>query len=300
MQLRNLALLASLSGPAFGAVDQALLDLVPAEAKILYGVDVVKSLASPFGRQITARAISRNPGLDRLASVTGFDLKRDLREVIFVSLGSSAGSKPLHYQLTLARGTFRPDRLASMANLSGATVSMAGSVQVIRPAATMAHASLAFLDSSTLIMGDDQTIRDVLNHRPALHQMTPLKRKAMAISAQQDAWFATVSPLTELGFSQRRGLPTALLETFREAAGGIRFSRDSIAISAQVLAASAADAKNAADALKAAVSLIRNPNTAVLKSAQISADASTIRATLELPERGVERLFTPTTRRSAK
>ena len=300
MQFFTFAWVALLAAPAFGAVDQTLLDLVPAEAKVLYGIDVVKSLTSPFGRQIAARSISRNPGLDRLSAVTGFDLKRDLREVLFVALGSSAASKPLHYQLTLARGTFRPDRLASMANLSGATVSMAGSVQIIRPAATMAHASLAFLDASTLIMGDDQVIRDLLNHRAAPGQMTPLKRKAMAISAQQDAWFATVSPVSELGFVERRGLPIAFLETFREAAGGIRFSRDSITISAQVLAASAADAKNAADALKAAVSLIRNPNTAVLKSAQISADASTIRATLELPERGVERLFTPTTRRSAK
>ena len=105
----------SLAATTQAAVDPALLNLAPPEAKVLYGIQVQATLASPFGQF----ALSHLPtnAVTRFAAATGFEVQRDLQEVVVAS-SSSDGSDVL----ILARGTFPSDKFIALASVSGAAV----------------------------------------------------------------------------------------------------------------------------------------------------------------------------------
>ena len=104
-----------LASTAHAAVDPALLNLAPPEAKVLYGIQVQATLASPFGQfafsHLPANAVTR------FAAATGFQVQRDLQEVVVAS-NASDGSDAL----ILARGAFPSDKFIALASVTGATV----------------------------------------------------------------------------------------------------------------------------------------------------------------------------------
>ena len=116
------------------------------DAKVLCGVQVQQTLASPFGQYAITRLLG-NDAMTRLAAATGFEMQRDLHEILVVS--STPGSPGDGADaLVLARGTFAPDKFIALATVTGATVSDYHGVSVIMPQERGARA-FAFLDSST-------------------------------------------------------------------------------------------------------------------------------------------------------
>src|SRR5579872_3052743 len=108
-----LAVLLSATGRA--AVDPALLDLVMPDAKVVLGVQVPQTLASPFGQYAITHLLG-SAALTRFAAATGFDPQRDLQEVLAAS--STPGSPGDRSDaLILARGTFVPDKFITVAGL---------------------------------------------------------------------------------------------------------------------------------------------------------------------------------------
>lgn len=80
-------MLSVLALPAMFAVDSSLLSLIPAEAKVAGGVQVARTLGSPFGQYVLAQMGQSNKDLQEFIDATGFDPRRDLQEIVFASLG---------------------------------------------------------------------------------------------------------------------------------------------------------------------------------------------------------------------
>ena len=67
------------SATAGAAEDLDLLDLIMPDAKVVFGVQVPQTLASPFGQYAITHLLGTE-ALTRFAATTGFDPQRDLQE----------------------------------------------------------------------------------------------------------------------------------------------------------------------------------------------------------------------------
>jgi len=286
------ALALLVSATAGAAVDPNLMGLVMPDAKVLYGIQVQQTLASPFGKY----AISHLPQSDamvRFQAATGFDLQRDLREILVAS-STTGDLRDGSDALVLASGAFAPDKVLALATVIGAKVSDYRSVVMITPPQQRDDRVFAFLDASTIAMGSEPLIRSVIDRRTALSVFAgPLFQKAIDASATHDAWFATVTPLTDLipagptgGFD-----PTTLLQSVIESWVGVHFDTNGLTLSAEALTHSATEAQGLAGMLKLMSGMVKGTPAAALQNAQVSASGPVMRVILTVPELDLERTF---------
>ena len=277
---------------AGAAVDPNLLGLVMPEAKVLYGVQVQQTLASPFG-QFAITHLPQNDTMKRFQAATGFELQRDLREILVASSTTgnlSDGSDAL----VLASGAFAPDKVLALATVIGAKVADYGGVPMITPPQQRDARVFAFLDASTIAIGSETAIRGVIDRRATLAVFSgPLFQKAVDASATHDAWFATVTPLTDLipagttgGFD-----PTTLLQSVIESWAGVHFDANGLTLSAEALTHSASEAQGLAGMLKLISGMVKGTPAAALQNAQVSASGPVMRVILTVPEQDLERSF---------
>ncbi|MGI8991793.1 MAG: hypothetical protein ACR2I2_19710 [Bryobacteraceae bacterium] len=102
MSHRNVAVVLALASLAVtcrsdsGRIDPVLAQLVPADAVSLFGARMDQIKSTPLYRKLIAQ--KKLPQLDRFASETGFDPRRDVRDLLVASNGKDT--------VALARGTF--------------------------------------------------------------------------------------------------------------------------------------------------------------------------------------------------
>jgi len=280
-----------LSATAGAAVDPVLLNLVMPQAKVLYGIQVQPTLTSPAGQF----ALSRVPNtqvLTRFMAASGFDLQRDLREVLIAtSFDGTSGADTL----ILARGTFAPDKVRAIAAQIGATVSDYSGVSMFILPQDQDPRAFAFLDDSIVAIGSEPAIRSVIGRRAATETAfsAALLQKALDVAATQDAWCATVTPLPALiprgstgGFD-----PTPLLESVTESWVGLHFDAAGVALSAEALTHSLPEARQLAGMLGLASGMLKDTPAAVLQNASFTARGPVMRVNLTISERDVERSF---------
>ena len=292
-----------LSATAGAAVDPNLLGLVMPEAKVLYGVHVRQTLASPFG-QFALSHLPQNDAMTSFAAATGFELQRDLREILVASPTAGPfgdGSDAL----VLASGTFAPDKVLALATTIGATVSDYRGVSMITPPKEHDARVFAFLDDSTIAIGSEPAIRGVIDRRVFGTAFSgPLLQKARVASAAHDAWFATVTPLTDLipiGPAATGFDPAALLQTVIESWVGAHFDTNGVSFAAEALTHSETEARGLAGMVKLVSGMLKGTPAAALQYAQVSASGAVMRIVLTVPEEDLERSFpAPTPRRAGR
>jgi hypothetical protein len=285
------ALALLLSATAGAAVDPNLLGLVMPEARVLYGVHVQQTLASPFG-QYAISHLPQNDAMLRFQAATGFELQRDLREILVASLSTGPFGDGAD-ALVLASGTFAPDKVLALATVMGAKVSEYRGVAMITPQQRDARV-FAFLDGSTIAIGSEPAIRGVIDRRATLAVFAgPLFQKAVDASATHDAWLATVTPLTDLipagstgGFD-----PTTLLRSVTESWVGVHFDTNGLTLSAEALTHSATEAQGLAGMFMLISGMVKGTPAAALQNAQVSASGPVMRVILTVTEQDLERTF---------
>lgn len=277
--------------PAAAAVDPALLDLVPGNAEVLYGVSVQPLIATSFGKVAYTRVLSNNPSIDRFAALVGMDPKRDVHELLLVTLPPAA-PKLVRYDLVLVKGSFRVERFVSAARLSGAGVIEDHGITTIEASPGTLRQTLVFVDSSTAMIGPAGILKEVVARRAAKNFYSgALKQKAAALSGANELWFvASGAPAARL-FSNRPWVPGSMVNSVREILGGAKFQGDSATLTADATTTSETLSQVGVQALNAAVRLIKNPRSAPLRETQFSASGPTIRATLTLNDADFERLL---------
>ncbi len=286
------ALALLLTATAEAAVDPNLLGLVMPEARVLYGVQIQQTLATPFG-QFAVSHLPQNEGMLRVQAAAGFDLQRDLREILVAS-SSTGPFGDGRDALVLASGTFAPDKVVALATVMGANVSDYHGVPVITPPQRHDARVFAFLDSSTIAIGSETAIRGVIDRRATLAVFSgPLFQKALDASATHDAWIATVTPLTNLIPANPAGGfdPTTLLQSVTESWVGVHFDNAGVTLSAEALTHSATEAQGLAGMVKIVSGMVKGTPAAALQNAQVSADGPVMRVILTVPEQDLERSF---------
>jgi hypothetical protein len=281
-----------IAATAGAAVDPTLLGLVMPEAKVLYGVQVQQTLSSPFG-QFAISHLPQNDAMLRFQAATGFELQRDLREILVAS-PTTGNLNDGSDALVLASGAFAPDKVLALATVIGAKVSAYRGVPMITPPQQREPRVFAFLDASTIAIGSEPAVRGAIDRRATLAIFAgPLFQKAVDASATHDAWFATVAPLTDLVPAGSTGgfNPASLLQSVVESWAGAHFDTNGLTLSAEALTHSPAEAQGLAGMLKLISGMVKGTPAAALQNAQVTADGSVMRVILTVPEQDLERSF---------
>src|SRR5690349_16170608 len=147
---------------ASAAVDPTLLGLIAPDATVIGGVQIQQAQASALG-QFLLNQIQTNPQLDQMSAATGFDPRRDLSEVVAVLSSKTQAGAPKG--IILGHGTFQPQRITAMAALAGATSTSYKGIDMLNGKG--APTGLAFLDASTVVLGDSDSLKAAIDRRSA-------------------------------------------------------------------------------------------------------------------------------------
>jgi hypothetical protein len=312
---------------AMAAVDPVLLSLAMPDSTILTGIQVDASLASPFGQYVLSQMQPGDPGFQKFILSTGFDPTRDLQQVLGATNGVAVmgtnGAAPTVASgaLALGRGTFVPSQILAAATAQGGTITTYRGFSVISEPSTGNSTSsgaisgaIVFLDSTTVAAGNLAMVKGAIDRYIAyiahpVANSTPLAQKAQQVSAANQAWFATLTPLSDflggkLGGTNLNGLSqNNLLQSVTQASGGVNFASATVTVTGDAVASSAQNAQSLVDVLKFLVSMLpgNDPKLAtVAGAAAFSVIGTTAHLSLTLSEQQVEGLFMPATPNAKK
>ena len=283
------------------AVDQGLLDLVPAGTRVISGVQAEKIKGSPLGQYLMAHMQQENENLQHFIQSTGFDPRRDVQELLFVSNGD-----PQQPQMAvIARGYFDPARIKSAAVAAGGSVESFAGIDLIAGKGKK-EGGIAFLDNTLAVAGNKVLLQTIVSSRKSPVSLDPqLQTGLRRVSGQGDAWFVSLIPGSQ--FSTENNNVTvhgqqfsgALIQSVLQSSGWIRLG-DTIKVNLQAVTRSEKDAQSLADVVRFLSSMVQmqkenQPRAAVLAQAlndmQLSTDGNTMEMSLALPEAALEQLM---------
>jgi hypothetical protein len=309
MKLRfaGLAILA-VAATASAAVDPVLLNLVMPDAKILTGIQVDQSVASPFGQYVLAQIQPGDAGFQKFILATGFDPRRDLHEVLAAT--NSDASSTSTSVIALFKGVFVPSQILAAANSQGGTITQYKGFNIIADPDVKSPTAIVFFDASTAAAGDLASVQAAIDRKVAGGTFSgALAQKAKDVSNTNQAWFATVTPLSvflngKLGDTGLNGLSSNnLLQSVLQASGGVNFGSASVTVTSDAVTSSPQNAQALVDVLKFLVSLVPS-NDPTVKSiasgAAFNVNGSTAHLSLTIAETQLEQLFMPNTTSKAK
>jgi len=276
--------------PAF-AVDQGLLQYVPADAKSVAGVYVDRAVASPTGQFLQSQAAAGNADFLKFITATGFDPRRDLREVVFTSTDTQTAKKS---GLVIARGNFKSDQIGALTMLQGGTKESFEGVDVYLTSGKHGQA-VAFPEQAIALFGDASSVQTAISNRTKAIILDPrLAAKVQAASGKYDVWFAGLGP-------QNIGLGKAwkAQEGIDLVSGGVTLG-STVLFNAEAVMRSEKDAQGLVGLVKfiAGMAQMQQSKTpemdrlfGILKSAETRVDGTTVSFSISAPESDLEILF---------
>jgi hypothetical protein len=260
--LRRFAVLLALP-IATWAADPALLKLVMPDAKVIAGIQVDQTKNSLFGQYILSHMQVDDAGFKTFIAQTGFDPRRDVREIMIASNweSNSAASR----WLVMARGAFDLGKIAIAAHGTGVTTTNFQGVNVLVHSSSAkpdVENAVAFFDSNYAVMGDLASVEAAIERqKSAAAPSNQLLSKVNDLASKNDFWFVTLVPVSEFaGAMPDPNLSGAmkgnLLAAINEASGGIRFG-DTVNISAEAVTRSEKDAQALVDVVKFVAGMVQ-------------------------------------------
>lgn len=256
MKLRT-ALLALLTAAISFAADASLLSLIPPGAKTVAGVNVDRTANSPFGQMVIGRMKDNDKFLQKIEENTGFDPRRDLREVLVVA--TTIHTPPAHdiprEGLVIVRGTFDIPRVLEMAQKEGAAITNYKDASVITSPGARRAGWVALLPSGLALIGDPEEVKAALDRRNQAPKIdAKLQSKVQELANRYDVWMVTSAPAGN--FAGRlptrelnRGVSPEMLESIEQASGGMIFGSN-IEINGEAVTRSDKDATALADVVR--------------------------------------------------
>ncbi|MGI9075286.1 MAG: hypothetical protein ACR2JB_29100 [Bryobacteraceae bacterium] len=288
----------------FGAVDPALLALVPPGAKLVSGIQLDQARSSEFGRYLLKRIDTDDERLQQLTEETGFDPRRDLNELLFATSGPRSDNTQPTF-VVLARGSFDQNRIEAKAKAKGAAVESYQGVHLILNDQASHHGTgVAFLDGGIVVMADRATLRQIVASRANPTVLDPtLQDQLLKVSAGNDAWFASSVPGSYLArhLEHETSQPmqhAQALQSILESSGGVHFG-DVVEFSLDASTRSPQDAVSLADVLRFGASMVQmqrqnDPRAAIVASAvdkmTVTNSGPTLHATFSMTEKELEEL----------
>jgi hypothetical protein len=292
--LLALTLLAGL--PAF-AVDPQLLNLVMPDARVLAGVNVTNARNSIFGQFMLAKIPAGDAGFQKLISLTGFDPRQDLSELLMAS-AAQQGSKS---GLVLARGNFDVAKIT--AALNGQQPQNWDGAVLITSTNAKDNGAVAFLNNSIAIAGDVTSVKAALDRQNNANSIDPaLGAKVQSLSEADDAWTVSIaSPASLLPIGAAADTSgnqiTGILKNIQSSSGGLKFNDQNVNVSGQAIADTPQNAGALGDVIRLLATLASanagaNAQAAaaaqILQSLQITTDGTAVNLALTVPESQLE------------
>lgn len=284
------------------AADQAMLRAVMPDAVVVAGADVDRVMNSPFGQFMLDRMRAEEENLQKLIEMTGFDPRRDLREVLMASRapqGKGSG-------LVMARGTFDVSKLTATASTHGAVLDSYQGATIFNLNKSQTNTDIVALLSGLVLAGPNADVRAALDRLQAA-QSTPaaITTQANLASVQWDAWaVSSGSPAQFAGAIKNPNVGGALkgdvLQGITQTSGGVRFGAN-VEVGGEAVMRSAQDATALVDVYKFLLSMIQlnapkaGPAASSLQSfigsMNVTTSGNVVKFTAQLPEAELEKLI---------
>lgn len=304
MVCRSLLIAVLASWSAFAA-DPALLNLVVADPKVVAGIDVQRAKNSPFGQKLVASIKEDDEDFEKLLAATGFDPRRDLREVVV----SSSIDNTHDRALIVATGTFDAARIGRHIQSEGGTATSYRGFDLWKgKPEEKQQGAIAFLSGSTALIGNDELVRQAIDKHLGQTQTVldpAVASKIQEWSANNDAWFVSTTSIAPRPGTPRPGrqgtsmIPNLVpLESIQKAYAGVRFGSN-VEIAGETLMRSEQDATALADVIRFAVSMIRlnqdkpgmEEMQKIADTVRVSTSGVTTRFSLAVPEDALQKML---------
>lgn len=307
MRILLAVILALAAAPRLPAVDQAILGMIAPDAVSVAGVNVRAVKAASAGQALLKQMQKDEKSLQELINATGFDPRRDLDEVVFVSMNP----QDRRSGVVLAAGVFDQDRILNAAREQKAQVTPYRNVDLVRLPSSQGPANfLAFPAKGIAVAGDEAGVKMAIDRRAggAARPDRNLEARLQELSASYDIWFFSTSPVDgmlsripapKLGGEQGKPAINAL-QAIRSASGGLKLG-SKVLIAGQVVTRSPEDAqamRNIVNFLAAMAQM--NPDdpkmkdiAAIAGTLDVKTTGSTVYLNLSAPESAIEQLLQP-------
>ena len=285
-QILTATLLTAFSG-TLSAADPQLLNLVMPDAKVLAGINVEQAKGTQFGQFILNQLQTHDAQMQQLVTLTGFDPRRDVSELLVASDGV-AGSKT---GLALARGSFDIAKITAAATVAGAATEVYNGFTILEDPKNK-EAGIVFLDATKVAAGDIASVKGAIDR---LKTPQPLPAavtvKVNQWSLSQDAWgIATVPPDSLVPAGQDTQNPMFNVgKSVLAAAGGVKFGA-LVVFSGEAQCDTAQNAKTLGDMIQLLINMAQmqanlDPTAAALiKSVTVTADGNLMKIQASLPQ----------------
>ncbi|MCU1237175.1 MAG: hypothetical protein JWP63_5142 [Candidatus Solibacter sp.] len=288
-------LTASFSG-AMSAADPQLLNLVMPDAKVLAGVNVEQAKGTQFGQFILNQLQTHDSDMQKLVTLTGFDPRRDVRELLV----ASDGTPQTKVGLALATGNFDVAKISALGALHGVVTEQYNGVTILEDPKSQEH-GIAFLNSTIVVAGDIASVKGAIDR-----QKTPQPLPASVIvkvnqwSNSQDAWGVATVPPASLVPPAKAGNANPMAGAFQnvqQAAGGVKFGAQ-VVFTGEATCDTAQNASTLGDVIKLLINIAQmqtgaDPTAAALvKSVTVTASGNVVKISANLPEDVFQTLLT--------
>jgi hypothetical protein len=273
------------------AADPQLLNLVMPEAKVLAGVNVEQAKGTQFGQFILNQLQTHDSEMQKLVTLTGFDPRRDVRELLVASDGTPQGKTGL----ALAKGKFDVDKISAMAALHGVVAEPYNGVTILEDPKEQGH-GIAFLDATTVVAGDTASVKGAIDRQKG-GQSVPA---AVSVKVNQwinsHAWGVITVPPASLAppnmASTKNANPNPMqnvAQNVQQAAGSVTFGAQ-VVFTGEATCDTAQNASTLADMIKLLINIAQmqtgtDPTAAALvKSVSVTANGNVVTSSASLPE----------------
>jgi hypothetical protein len=292
-QLFSATLFTAFSG-VLSAADPQLLNLVMPDAKVIAGVNVEQAKGTQFGQYVLNQIQTTDGDMQKLITLTGFDPRRDVREVLVANNGTPQSKTGL----ALARGSFDIARITAAATTEGKDVVTETYAGVTILEDTKRTHGIAFLDSTTVAAGDLASVKGAIDRRTNAQPLpAALLVKINQWSTSQDAWgistvpvstFAPAHPTAGTGTQPPNPMASAA-QNVQEAYGGVKFGTN-VVFTGEAVCDTAQNATALGDLVKFMVNLAQmqggqDPKLqALANSVTVTPSGTSLKVTASLPQ----------------
>ena len=300
-QILTATLFTAFSG-VLSAADPQLMNLVMPDAKVLAGVNVEQAKGTQFGQYVLNQMQTQDAQMQQLVALTGFDPRRDVRELLVASDGVPQGKTGL----ALASGNFDAAKITAAATLHGVVTEIYNDVTILSAPAKQGVAAqgmgIAFLDATTVAAGDIASIKGAID-RLKTPQSLPadVAVKANLWSNSQDAWGIVTVPPASLAPPAKAGAANPMLnagQNVQAAAGGVKFGAQ-VVFSGEAQCDTAQNATTLGDVAKLLINLAQmqagqDPTAAALiKTVSVTTSGNVVKVSASLPQDVFQQMLQP-------
>jgi len=297
-QILTATLFTAFSG-ALSAADPQLLNLVMPDAKVLAGVNVEQAKGTQFGQYVLNQLQTHDTEMQQLVALTGFDPRRDVRELLVASDGVPQGKTGL----ALAKGNFDVARITAAATLHGVVTEVYKGIAILQDPKKQ-EAGIAFLDGGTVAAGDIASVKGAIDRSTQTTQSLPaaVVVKVNQWSNSQDAWGIATVPPASLAPPVKAGAANNPMmnagQNVQAAAGGVKFGA-LVVFTGEAECDTAQNAATLGDVVKLLMNLaqmqgVQDANAAALmKSVTVDASGNMVKVSASLPQDVFQQMLQP-------